>query len=125
MLSSTLGGFFMQYRTYSAEYKMSMVNEYLSRNVTIRNFVKEKDIGLSTFESWLTKLRKMGQVGYKRNKAISEKGMLPIDVTNEAKAIIKEESDKSSNVFTLETRGMKLTFSINNLKEVLEVINDD
>lgn len=115
----------MQYRIYSAEYKMSMVNEYLSRNVTIRNFVKEKDIGLSTFESWLTKLRKMGQIGYKRNKSISEKEMLPIDVTNEAKAIIKEESDKSSNVFTLETRGMKLTFSINNLKEVLEVINDD
>ena len=115
----------MQYRIYSAEYKMSMVNEYLSRNITIRNFAKEKDIGLSTFESWLTKLRKMGQVGYKRNKAISEKGMLPIDVTNEAKAIIKEESDKSSNVFTLETRGMKLIFSIYNLKEVLEVINDD
>ena len=125
MLSSTLGGFFMQYRTYSAEYKISMVNEYLSRNITIRNFAKEKDIGLSTFESWLTKLRKMGQIGYKRNKVISEKEMLPIDVTNEAKAIIKEESDKSSNVFTLETRGMKLTFSIYNLKEVLEVINDD
>ena len=115
----------MQYRTYSAEYKISMVNEYLSRNITIRNFVKEKDIGLSTFESWLTKLRKMGQIGYKRNKVISEKEMLPIDVTNEAKAIIKEESDKSSNVFTLGTRGMKLTFSIYNLKEVLEVINDD
>lgn len=72
MLSSTLGGFFMKYRTYSAEYKMSMINEYLSRNITIRNFVKEKDIGLSTFESWLTKLRKAGQLGYKRNKAISE-----------------------------------------------------
>lgn len=125
MLSSTLGGFFMQYRTYSAEYKMSMINEYLSRDITIRDFVKEKDIGLSTFESWLTKLRKAGQLGYKKDKVISKKGMLPIDVTNETKAIIKEETDKSSNVFTLETKGMKLTFSIYNLKEVLEVINND
>ena len=125
MLSSTLGGFFMQYKIYSAEYKMSMINEYLSRNVTIRNFVKEKDIGLSTFESWLTKLRKSGQIGYKKDKSVLAKGMLPIDVTSEAKTIIKEESAKSANVFTLETKGMKLTFSIYNLKEVLEVINDD
>lgn len=125
MLSSTLGGFFMQYRTYSAEYKMSMINEYLSRDITIRNFVKEKGIGLSTFESWLTKLRKSGQLGYKKDKSVLAKGMLPIDVTNEAKTIIKEESTKSSNVFTLETKGMKLTFSIYNLKEVLKVINDD
>ena len=125
MLSSTLGGFFMQYRTYSAEYKMSMINEYLTRDITIRNFVKEKDIGLSTFESWLTKLRKAGQLGYKKDKVVSKNGMLPIDVTNEAKTIIKEESAKSSNVFTLETKGMKLTFSIYNLKEVLKVINND
>lgn len=125
MLSSTLGGFFMQYRTYSAEYKMSMINEYLSGDITIRNFVKEKGIGLSTFESWLTKLRKAGQIGYKKDKSVLAKGMLPIDVTNEAKTIIKEESAKSSNVFTLETKGMKLTFSIYNLKEVLEVINND
>lgn len=125
MLSSTLGGFFMQYRTYSAEYKMSMINEYLARDITIRNFVKEKDIGLSTFESWLTKLRKAGQLGYKKDKVVSKNGMLPIDVTNEAKTIIKEESAKSSNVFTLETKGMKLTFSIYNLKEVLKVINND
>ena len=125
MLSSTLGGFFMQYRTYSAEYKMSMINEYLSRDITIRNFVKEKGIGLSTFESWLTKLRKSGQLGYKKDKSVLAKGMLPIDVTNEAKTIIKEESAKSSNIFTLETKGMKLTFSIYNLKEVLEAINND
>ena len=125
MLSSTPGGFFMQYRIYSAEYKMSMINEYLSRDITIRDFVKEKDIGLSTFESWLTKLRKSGQIGYKKDKSVLAKGMLPIDVTSEAKTIIKEESAKSANVFTLETKGMKLTFSIYNLKEVLEVINDD
>ena len=115
----------MQYKIYSAEYKMSMINEYLSRNVTIRNFVKEKDIGLSTFESWLTKLRKSGQIGYKKDKSVLAKGMLPIDVTSEAKTIIKEESIKSSNTFTLEAKGIKLTFSIYNLKEVLEVINDD
>ena len=115
----------MQYKTYSAEYKMAMIDEYMSRNVTIRAFAKEKDIGLSTFESWLTKLRKAGQLGYKKDKVITTGEILPIDVTREVKTIIKEESHKTSNTFTLETKGMKLVFSISNLKEVLEVINDD
>ena len=43
-----------------------------------------------------------------------------MEVTNEAKQIIKEEKE---TFFTLETRGMKLTFSINNLKQVLEAMN--
>lgn len=51
--------------------------------------------------------------------------MLPIDVTKEAKEIIKERRTRNTNTFALETRGMKLTFSIDNLKEVLEVINHD
>ena len=116
----------MNYKTYSAEYKMAMIDEYMSRRVTIRAFVKEKDIGLSTFESWLTKLRKAGQLGYKKDKVIVPNEMLPIDITNEAKEIIKEERNiTSSSTFTLETKGMKLTFSINNLKEVFRVINND
>ena len=41
----------MQYKTYSAEYKMAMIDEYISRNIIIRAFVKEKDIGLSSFVS--------------------------------------------------------------------------
>ena len=115
----------MEYKTYSAEYKMQMIDEYMSRNITIRAFVKEKDIGLSTFESWLTKLRKAGQLGYIKDKVITREEMLPIDVTKETKEIIREEMVSSSNIFTLETKGMKLTFSISNLKKVLEVINDD
>ena len=57
-----------------------MINEYLSGDITIRNFDKEKGIGLSTFESWLTKLKKSGQLGYKKDKSVLAKGMLPIDV---------------------------------------------
>ena len=126
MLSSAAGGFFMKYKTYSAEYKMAMINEYLSRKVTMRAFVKEKDIRLSTFDSWLLKLRRDGQLGCKKDKVIAPNKMLPIDITNEAKEIIKEERNiTSSSTFTLETKGMKLTFSINNLKEVFRVINDD
>lgn len=125
MLSSKLGGFFMKYKTYSAEYKMAMIDEYMSRKVTIRAFAREKDIGLSTFESWLTKLRKAGQLGYKKDNVVSSNEMLPIEVTNETREIVKEEANRFSNVFTLQTKGMKLTFSINNLKDVLEVINDD
>ena len=36
--------------------------------------------------------------------------------------IIKEEKE---SFFTLETKGMKFTFSINNLKQVLEAISND
>ena len=125
MLSSKQGGFFMHYKTYSAEFKMAAIEEYFSRNISIRDFVKEKDIGLSTFESWLTKLRKAGRIGYKRKILHASKEMLPIEVTKEAKEIIEEKRTANDNSFTLETRGMKLTFSINNLKEVLEVINHD
>lgn len=111
--------------TYSAEFKMAAIEEFFSRNISIRDFVKEKDIGLSTFVSWLRKLRKAGKIGYKKNLLYAPKEMLPIDVTKEAKEIIKERRTRNTNTFTLETRGMKLTFPIDNLKEVLEVINHD
>lgn len=115
----------MQYKTFSAEFKMAMIDEYVSRDITIRAFAKEKDISLSTFESWLTKLRKAGQLGYKKDKVAATSEALPIDITKEAREIVKEESRKAPSVFALEIKGMKLTFSINDLKEVLEVINDD
>lgn len=115
----------MYYKTYSAEFKMAAIEEYFSRNISIRAFVKEKDIGLSTFVSWLTKLRKAGKIGYKKEKLYPLKEMFPIDVTKEAKEIIEEKRTTNGNSFTLEIRGMKLTFSIDNLKEALEVINHD
>ena len=114
----------MQYRVYSAEYKIAMIEEYHSRNVTIRAFCKEKDLCLSTFESWLTKVRKYGKPSLKMVLRTNN-DLTPIDVTNETKMIIKEEMANFKDTFILETRGMKLTFSINNLKEVLEVINND
>ena len=114
----------MQYKVYSTECKIALIEEYRSQNISMRTFCKEKDISLSTFESWLRKIRMYGQPGLKMlPKANSF--LTPIDVTNETKEIVKEESYKSSNTFTLETKGMKLTFSINSLKEVLEVINND
>ena len=51
--------------------------------------------------------------------------MFPIDVTKEAKEIIEEKRTTNGNSFTLETRGMNLPFSIDNLKEVLNVISRD
>ena len=54
MLSSTLGGSFMRYKIYTAECKISLIEEYQSRNVSMRTFCKEKDISLSTFASWLS-----------------------------------------------------------------------
>lgn len=124
MISSKAGGFFMNYKTYAAEYKISLIEEYQSRNISMRAFCKEKELCLSTFVSWLKKIRMYGQPQLKMVPKTNE-NLLPIDVTTETKTIIKEESIKASNTFVLETKGLKLTFSINNLKEVLEVINHD
>ena len=123
MLSSQAGGFFMNYKIYAAEYKISLIEEYQSRNISMRAFCKEKELCLSTFVSWLKKMRMYGQSKLKMVPKTNE-NLLPIDVTTETKTIIKEESIKASNTFVLETKGLKLTFSINNLKEVFEVINN-
>ena len=114
----------MNYKIYAAEYKISLIEEYQSRNISMRAFCKEKELCLSTFVSWLKKMRMYGQSKLKMVPKTNE-NLLPIDVTTEAKTILKEESIKTSNTFILETKGLKLTFSINNLKEVLEVINHD
>lgn len=106
----------MGYNVYSAEFKMSMVEEYMSRNITVRNFISEKNLALSTFTSWITKYRKAGYPCIKKNV------QTPMEVTKEVKQIIREEKE---SIFTLETKGMKFTFSINNLKQVIEVINND
>lgn len=112
----------MQYKIYSAEYKLALIEEYKSRNISLRAFVKEKDISLSTFESWLTKIRRYGTPMLRMPTALNDKPLIPIDITSEAKEIIKEQAVNTNNTFTLETKGMKLTFSISNLKNVLEVI---
>ena len=44
-----------------------------------------------------------------------------MEITHQVKQIIKEEKE---SFFTLETKGMKFTFSINNLKQVLEAISN-
>ena len=107
----------MGYNVYSAEYKMATVEEYLSRDVRVRDFVEEKGLAISTFFTWLSKYRK---ASYEIAKKEEKKEL--IEVTNEVKEIIKEEK---TSIFTLETKGMKFTFSINNLKQVLEAINHD
>lgn len=53
MLLSQAGGFFMQYKIYSAEYKIALIEQFESRNVSMRLFCKENNICLSTFVSWL------------------------------------------------------------------------
>ena len=113
----------MEYKIYAAEYKWALIEEYQSRNVSMRAYCKEKELSLSTFASWLKKIRMYGQPELKMLPHSNNK-LSPIDVTNEVKTITKEADESSNYTFTLETKGMKLTFSINNLKEVFEVINN-
>lgn len=112
----------MEYKIYSAEYKVSLIEEFQSRNISMRAFCKEKDLCLSTLESWLRKIRLYGQPGIRMLPKINNDALTPLDVTRETKAIINEEIKHINNTFTLETNGMKFTFSISNLREVMEVI---
>lgn len=114
----------MGYKIYDAEYKWALIEEYQSRNVSMRAYCKEKELSLSTFAGWLKKIRMYGQSELKMLPHSNNK-LSPIDVTNEVKSISKEADESSNYTFTLETKGLKLTFSINNLKEVLEVIDND
>ena len=79
---------------------MAIVEEYLSSDVKVRDFIKEKGLAISTFFIWRNKYRKASYQIVKNKKEL-------IEVTNEAKQIIKEEKE---TFFTLETRGRKLTF---------------
>ena len=114
----------MEYKIYAAEYKLALIKEYQSRNVSMRAYCKEKELSLSTFGSWLKKIRMYGQPELKTLSHSNNK-LSPIDVTNEVKTITKEVDESSNYTFTLETKGMKLTFSLSDLKTVLGVINND
>lgn len=113
----------MEYKIYSAEYKLSLVKEFQSRNMSMRGFCKEKDICLSTFIDWLKKVEAYGETNIEALIRKPENNLLtPIDVTTEVKKIVNDGNQIINNAFTLEIKGMKLTFAISNLKEVLEVI---
>lgn len=112
----------MKYKIYSAELKIALINEYQSRNITMRAFAKEKDVALSTFESWLLKARKYGQPSMPPAKKGA--GGALIDVTHEAKSIAVA-GGADPRTFTLEAMGVTLRFSLSDLKEVLGAIRDD
>lgn len=113
----------MERKIYSAECKLSLIKEYLDGKLTMRAFCKEKDLCLSTLESWLTKVRKHGlPIIEAFSKKTESDSLAPIDVAAEVKKIISDETYVADNVFTLEIKGIKLSFAISNLKDVLEVI---
>lgn len=113
----------MERKIYSAEYKLSLIKEYLDGELTMRAFCKEKDLCFSTFESWLKKVKQYGLPTIETSSKKAESDLLaPIDVTTEVKKIVSDETYVANNVFTLQIKGIKLAFSISNLKDVLEVI---
>lgn len=52
----------MFYRIYSAESKLSLIDEFKSRKISMRAFCKEKDLCLSTFSDWLKKVKLYGML---------------------------------------------------------------
>ena len=113
----------MKYNTYSAEYKLSLIEEFQSRKISMRAYCKEKDVPLNTFISWIKKVKTLGKENIESFLRKPENNSLtPIDVSAEVKNIINDENYSLNNVFTMEIKGIKFTFAISNLKEVIEVI---
>ena len=113
----------MGYLVYTAEFKMAMVKEFLTSSYSAYGFAKEKNIKYTTFRSWLALYRKSNDQ-LLDIKDDNRNMLKPIDVTREAKAIIKKETSHPTERIKLELEGMKLTFPISCLKEVLEVIRN-
>lgn len=108
-------------KIYAAEFKLAAIEEFQSKNISIREFAEEKGIALSTFNSWLIKARKSGYQIIRR----STNHLSPIDVTKEAKRIIKDSDEINNGTFTLKIKSIVLTLPISSFKQVIEVISDD
>ncbi|MDY3047429.1 MAG: transposase [Candidatus Enterosoma sp.] len=94
-----------EHKTYTAEYKIAVIEEYLKSEVNERRFAKEKGLPLSTLRSWLEKTNKA------RNA--SNNNLTLLDVT--------EQLTKAMNVVTVEKKNIVL--SINGFK--VEVDSQD
>ena len=88
----------MEHRTYTAEYKIAVIEEYLKSDVNEKRFAKEKGLPLSTLRSWLAKTNKA--------RDFSDDNMTLVDVT--------EQLTKAMNAVTIEKKIISL--SINGFK---------
>ncbi len=105
-----------KYKTYSAEYKVGKVEEYLKSGKSQRVFCEENGICLSTFRSWMDK----SQISMAENG--EQKPMSLIEVTDrirEAMDTIRPEERKirfAVNGFTLEVESRDLPAFLNCMK---------
>ena len=113
----------MGYQIYTAEFKMAMINEFINGNYNVQTFAKDNNIKYSTFRSWLYRFNKNSQQPVIRT--VEDNLMKPIDITSEVKTTIKRESIRHNTTIKMEYKGMKLSFPITCLKEVLEAIRND
>ena len=84
-----------EHRTYTAEYKIAVIEEYLKSDVNERSFAKEKGLPLSTLRSWLAKTNKV--------RVVSDDNMTLVDVT--------EQLTKAMNAVTVEKKSISLSIN--------------
>lgn len=109
-------------KTYDDEFKINLVREFQCRKIEISTFATEKNISESTFKKWL-EIYRLAETLKEEKKAITKSGIL-IDVTKEAKEIIDESTSNENQKIDFEINGIKLTFSLKNLKIVLEMLQN-
>lgn len=110
-------------KTYDDEFKINLVREFQCRKIEISAFASEKNISENTFKKWL-EIYRLAEALKEEKKAIAKSGIL-IDVTKEAKEIIGESKTNQNQRIDLEINGIKFTFSLKNLKIVLEMLQND
>ncbi len=109
-------------KTYSDDFKIKLIREFENRKVGIPEFVQEKNISQSTFKKWL-EIYRIAETLECTNKEIKETLDL-IDVTEETKEIVNESKPVADQKIDIEINGIILTFSLKNLRTVLEAIQN-
>jgi len=103
----------MVYQTYSAEFKINVVKEFLTYHGTLVSYCRLKNIKVSTFYPWLRKYRDYNN------------GLM--DITNEVKGISLPSinmvtTDGIKKTFEVRINKASMVFDMSDLKIVLEAL---
>lgn len=105
----------MPKNVYSPEFKMSIIEQYYSRNCSSHEFAKQHEISYVTLTNWITK--------YRKHAGISEKSQ-PSSLINVTQPV-KQIFENANRNITLKINNLIFTFDVSNLKAVVEALKND
>jgi len=108
------------YKTYSAEFKLKVVNDYLSGGITIKELSKKYQIGLSTVFTWIDKCR--GKINSSLVDVTTSVKDEIIDVSSRHDSLQKQAAINQRRLISLNINGVDITVSPENLRLGFEAL---